>query len=171
MRLTYAAAAVVSVLSIGMHSASSFATPPGNLQGSWRVTVRPTLPITVCNGPVIAPAPAPFLELANYGAGGVMSETNAQLNFTSAGVSPGFPFNASDGYGAWKVDNGHTTVKFTKLLFDVTGHDAGEADLMEDLDVSGDSLSGAFTIKFNFLNNSPSLCSGGTVTAPRVAAQ
>ena len=171
MRLTCAAAAVIFVLSFGMNSAPSFATPPGNLQGSWRVTVRPTLPISVCNGPVIAPAPAPFLELANYGAGGVMNETNAQLNLVSAGVSPGFPFNASDGYGAWKADDGHIAVKFSKLLFDVTGNYAGEADLIEDLNVSGDTLSGAFTIKFNFLNNSPSLCSGGTVTATRVAAQ
>lgn len=170
MRLTRVAAAVFSVLSIGLYSAPSHAAQPGDLKGSWRVTVSP-IPISVCNGPEIAPALAPFLELASYAAGGVMTETNTQLNFTSAGVSALFPFNASDGHGTWKPDGGDFAVKFTKLLFDAAGHFAGEADLAEDLDVRGDSFTGAFTIKFNFLNNSPSLCSGGTLTATRITAE
>jgi hypothetical protein len=79
---------------------------------------------------VLAPPPAPFLELASYGG---MTETNTQLNFISAAVSPDLPLNGSDGHGTWKeVDEGFA-VKFTALLFDATGHYAGEADLAEEL--------------------------------------
>jgi hypothetical protein len=62
-------------------------------------------------------------------------------------------------------------VKFTKLLFDATGHYAGEADLTEELDVTGDTFTGTFTIQIDFLNHSPSLCSGGTLTAQRITAE
>jgi hypothetical protein len=51
------------------------------------------------NEPVIAPPPAPFLEQASDAGGGVMTETNTQLNFISATVSPNLPLNGSDGHG------------------------------------------------------------------------
>ena len=97
-----------------------------------------------------------------------MTETNPQLNYLSA--SPAFPFNASDGYGAWKKEEGHFAGRFAKLLFDPAGHYVGEADLLEDLEVSGDKVTGAFTIRFNFLDGRPSLCSGGTAAGTRVLA-
>lgn len=164
MRLTHVSAAAFAVISIGLTCVPSMAAPPGDLRGSWRVTVTPK-PISLCNGPVIAPPPAPFLELASYAGGGVMTETNTQLNFISAAVSPGLPLNGSDGHGTWKAADDGFEVKFTKLLFDSTGHYTGEADLAEELDVSGDTFTGTFTIQINFLNNSPSLCSGGTLSA------
>ena len=140
MRLTHVSAAAFAVISISLSGVPSLAAPPGDLRGSWRVTVTPR-PISLCNGPVIAPAPAPFLELASYAGGGVMTETNTQLNFISAAVS-GLPLNGSDGHGAWKgLDDGFAA-KFTKLLFDPAGHYIGEADLAEDLDVSGDTFAG-----------------------------
>ncbi len=170
MRLTHVAAATFAAISIGLCCVPSTAAPPGDLRGSWRVTVTPK-PISLCNGPVIAPAPAPFLELASYAGGGVMTETNTQLNFISAAASPGLPLNGSDGHGTWKSADDAFVVKFSKLLFDPAGHYTGEADLAEELDVAGDTFTGTFTIQIRFLNNSPSLCSGGTVSAQRITVE
>ena len=170
MRLTHVSAAVFAVISIGLSCVPSMAATPGDLRGSWRVTVTPK-PISLCSGPMIAPAPPPFLELASYAGGGVMTETNTQLNFVSATASPELPVNGSDGHGTWKAADDGFAVKFTKLLFDSTGHYVGEADLAEELDVTGDAFTGTFTIQINFLNNSPSLCSGGTLTAQRITAE
>jgi hypothetical protein len=167
MRLTHVSAMMFALISIGSSCVPSLATPRDDLRGSWRVTVTPK-PISLCNGPVIAPAPAAFLELASYAGGGVMTETNTQLNFLSATVSPGLPLSGSDGHGTWKPTDDAFAVKFTKLLFDPTGHYTGEADLDEKIDVAGDAFTGTFTIQINFLEKSPSLCSGGTLNAQRI---
>jgi hypothetical protein len=171
MRLNHVSAAAFGVISIALSCVLSMAAPPGDLRGSWRVTVTPKQPLSLCNGPVIAPPLAPFLELASYAGGGVMIETNTQVNFISAAASPSLPLNGSDGHGTWKAADDGFAVKFTKLLFDATGHYTGEADLAEELDVSGDTFTGTFTIQINLLNNSPSLCSGGTLTAERITAE
>jgi hypothetical protein len=170
MRLHHVSAAAFGVILIILSSLPSIAAPRGDLRGSWRVTVTPN-PISLCNGSVIAPPPAPFLELASYAGGGVITETNTQLNFISATVSPNLPLNASDGHGTWKEADEGFAVKFTKLLFDATGHYAGEADLTEELDVTGDTFAGTFTIQIDFLNHSPSLCSGGTLIAQKITAE
>ena len=166
MRLTHVSAAVCAIISIGVSSGPCMAA---DLRGSWKVTVTPNA-ISLCAGPVIAPPPAPFLELASYAGGGVMTETNTQLNFISAAIS-GLPLNGSDGHGSWKSTDDGFAAKFAKLLFDPAGHYTGEADLAEELDVTDDSYTGTFTIQINLLNNSPSLCSGGTVTAKRITAE
>jgi len=141
------------------------------LKGTWAVVVTPNA-ISICNGPEIAPAPPPFDELASYAGGGVLIETNTQLNFISASLSPGFPFNASDGHGAWKRDEDEDdfAAKFTKFLYAATGHHIGNVDIIEriSLDRDADSFTGKFTIQFTFLNGSPALCSSGTLRANRM---
>ena len=144
-----------------------------DLKGTWAVVVTPNA-ISICNGPEIAPAPAPFHELATYAGGGVLIETNTQLNFISASLSPGFPFNASDGHGTWKRNDDDSgakfSAKFRKFLYDATGHFIGNVDIVEriSLDRDADTFSGKFTIQFTFLDNSPSLCSSGTLAAERM---
>jgi hypothetical protein len=59
----------------------------------------------------------------------------------------------------WVITEDGFAAKFTKLLFDSAGHYMGEADLVEELDVTGDAFTGTFTIQIHFLNNGPSLCS------------
>jgi len=169
MRLLHVSAATIAV-AIALTCSSSFASEEDHLKGSWKVTVTPTDPLKFCNGAQIAPAFPPFLELASYAGGGVMSETNTQLNFISASLSPAFPLSASDGHGTWKPDDSGFSVKFIKLLYDGAGHFAGEADLDEELEVRGDRFTGAFTIEINFSNKSPSVCSSGTLSARRIVA-
>jgi len=74
MRLLHVSAATIAV-TIVLTCSSSFASPEDGLKGSWKVTVSPN-PLSLCNGPQIGPAPLPFLELASYAGGGVMTETN-----------------------------------------------------------------------------------------------
>jgi len=58
-----------------------------------------------------------FQELLTLHEGGTISETNTTIHANSA--SEFFPFNGSDGYGAWERGFGGTVVlKFVKLLFD-----------------------------------------------------
>lgn len=64
-----------------------------------------------------------FQELLTLHEGGTISETNTTIHANSA--SEFFPFNGSDGYGAWERGFGGTVVlKFVKLLFDgeTNGH-------------------------------------------------
>ena len=168
MRLLHVSAATIAV-TIVLTCSSSFASPEDGLKGSWKVTVSPN-PLSLCNGPQIGPAPLPFLELASYAGGGVMTETNTQVNFISASLSPDFPFNGSDGHGTWKRDGPGFSVKFIKLLYDATGNFVGEADIIEEVEVRGDRFTGAFTIELDFLNNSPSVCSSGALSAHRIVA-
>jgi hypothetical protein len=42
--------------------------------------------------------------------------------------------------------------------------------LTEELDVTGDTFTGTFTIQIDFLNRNPSLCSGGTLIAQKIRA-
>ena len=167
MRLTNIAVLTLAVTSMGMFCRTSLAAPEGDLKGSWRVTVTPTA-TNLC-GPAI-PVPPPFMELASYSAGGVFRETNTQLNFVSAGVSPAFPFSGSDGLGAWKESESGFSVNFVKLLYDAGGNYIGEADFLEHVDVSGDTFSGAFTIQFNLLGGGPAICGAGTVKGRRIVA-
>ncbi len=56
--------------------------------------VRGTFALTVT-----AMGGAPFQELLTFHKGGTISETNTTLHHNSANKF--FPFNRSDGYGAW----------------------------------------------------------------------
>lgn len=59
-----------------------------------------------------------FKELLTLHRGGAISETNTTLHPNSANP-PAFPFNGSDGYGAWERGPGKTVViKFVKMVFD-----------------------------------------------------
>jgi hypothetical protein len=120
-------------------------------------------------GSAFNPSP-PFLELASFSAGGVMQETNTDLNFVSSALNPALPFSASDGLGAWKGKESGFSVNFTKLLYDGGGHSLGEADFLEYIRVNGDTFSGVFTVQFNILNVGPVVCGGGVVKARRVVA-
>ena len=165
MRFTHIAALTLAFASLGMACRPSLAASDTDLKGAWRVTVTPTA-TNLC-GPAI-PVPPPFLELASYSAGGVFRETNTQLNFVSAGVSPAFPFSGSDGLGAWKETESGYSVNFTNLMYDAGGHYIGDADFLEDIDVSGDTFSGVFTVQFNFLGGGPAVCGGGTIKGQRI---
>lgn len=75
--------------------------------GAWLLTI---------NYPAFVGIP-PFQEMLVLHKGGTVSETNATLHANSA--NPGFPFNASPGYGSWKNAGNHRAAfEFTKLLFD-----------------------------------------------------
>ena len=66
---------------------------------------------------VTAPGFPPFQELLTFHKGGTVSETNTGVNANSA--NPFFPFNGSNGYGAWdKGGQGTIVFKFVKILFD-----------------------------------------------------
>src|ERR1700730_7243668 len=124
------------------------------LEGSWNV-VGTTKELFLCNGPQIGPPLAPFNELASYAAGGVLIETNTQLNANSASLAPGFPFNASDGHGSWKRSDLNFASEFRKYLFDGKGHYVANADLAEKIsleDNDENSFKGTFTIRLTFLN-------------------
>ena len=138
------------------------------LEGSWNVVVTPNA-LFLCNGPQIGPPLAPFNELASYAAGGVLIETNTQLNANSASLAPGFPFNASDGHGSWKGSNPYFASRFRKYLFDPKGNYVANADLAEKISLDGEnSFTGTFTIQLTFRNNSPAVCSSGNLTARRI---
>jgi hypothetical protein len=138
------------------------------LEGSWNVVVTPNA-LFLCNGPQIGPPLPPFSELASYAAGGVLIETNVQLNANSASLAPGFPFNASDGHGSWKGSDPYFASKFRKFLFDPKGNYVANADLVEKISVEDEnSFTGTFTIRLSFLNNSPAVCSSGSLTARRI---
>jgi len=144
------------------------------LPGSWAVTATPN-PISLCNGPEIAPAPAPFTELATYDEAGGLIETNTILNANSATLPPGnLPFNASDGHGAWqKEESGQFKAQFRKLVFNVTGVYVANANVRESLSLDGshpNKFSGTFAIKFIFLDGSPAVCSSGRLVATKIHA-
>ena len=66
---------------------------------------------------VTAEGTPPFNELLTLHKGGTISETNTTLHPNSA--NPFFPFNGSDGYGAWERGPENTVViKFVKMVFD-----------------------------------------------------
>ena len=66
---------------------------------------------------VTADGTPPFSELLTLHRGGTLSETNTTLHPNSA--NPFFPFNGSDGYGAWERGTENTVViKFVKMVFD-----------------------------------------------------
>jgi hypothetical protein len=143
-----------------------------NLQGSWVANATPN-PLFLCGGPEIAPAGPPFTELISYAAGGTLTETNTIVYFNSAGVVPGLPFDGSDGHGAWEREATGYQATFRKLLFDGKGVYVANADIKEKITVSSsdrNKLSADFTVKFNFLNGAPSVCSSGTLVAKRMAA-
>jgi hypothetical protein len=139
------------------------------LEGSWNVVVTPNA-LFLCNGMIqIGPPLPPFSELASYAAGGVLIETNVQLNANSASLAPGFPFNASDGHGSWKGSDPYFASKFRKFLFDPKGNYVANADLAEKISLEDEnSFTGTFTIRLSFLNNSPAVCSSGSLTARRI---
>ncbi|MBV9074580.1 MAG: hypothetical protein JOZ10_13180 [Acidobacteria bacterium] len=135
--------------------------------GTWTVNVTAG-EISICNGPTIAPGPPPFVELITYAAGGTVTETNSELNAHSAGSPLGLA--GSDGHGAWERDDSEYHSIFRKLLFDLSGAYVGNADLNENLSIrASGELSGSFTIKLDFGNARPALCSSGTVTGQRLA--
>jgi len=90
-------------------------------------------PVSICNGPQVAPAPPPFVELATYAAGGTFTETNSEFNFNS--VESVLRVQGSDGHGAWQSEEGNFKTSFRKLLFDSTGAYIGNADLHDQLTV------------------------------------
>ncbi len=66
---------------------------------------------------VTPPGLPSFQGLLTFHPGGTVSETDASLHPNSA--NPFFPFNGSDGYGAWELAYEDTVVfKFVKLVFD-----------------------------------------------------
>ncbi len=66
---------------------------------------------------VTAKGAPPFQELLTLHMGGTLSETNTTLHPNSA--NPFFPFNGSDGYGAWERGPGGTVIlKVVKMVFD-----------------------------------------------------
>ena len=66
---------------------------------------------------VTATGQPPFQELLTLHKGGTVSETNTTLHPNS--TNEFFPFNASEGYGAWGSGPGHTVViKIVKMVFD-----------------------------------------------------
>ena len=99
---------VVILLSVGV---GLLAFTPGqptmssnNPEGTFILTV------TASGAPV-------FKELITLHRGGTISETNTTLHPNSA--NPFFPFNGSDGYGAWERGPGQTVViKVVKMVFD-----------------------------------------------------
>ena len=154
-------------LALASSSIPAFSAGHGDLKGTWRVTVTAAGNNTC--GPSFTPPPA-FLELASYSGGGVMQETNTDLNFISAALNPALPFSASDGLGAWKEKESGFSASFTKLLYDASGHNVGEADFLEYIQVTGDTFSGVFSVQFKILGVGPVLCGGGTTKARRVVA-
>lgn len=169
-KITPSLAATVT-LSLAMLSPfqTLFAEDEG-LEGSWNVVVTPNA-LFLCNGPQIGPRLAPFNELASYAGGGVMIETNTQLNANSASLAPGFPFNASDGHGSWKGSDLNFASEFRKYLFDGKGRYVANADLAEKIsleDNDENSFTGIFTIRLTFLNGSPAVCSSGSLKARRI---
>ena len=66
---------------------------------------------------VTAKGTPPFQELITLHKGGTISETNTTLHPNSANEF--FPFNGSDGYGAWKRGPAGTVIlKVVKMVFD-----------------------------------------------------
>lgn len=66
---------------------------------------------------VTAKGTPPFQEIITLHRGGTISETNTTLHPNSANEF--FPFNGSDGYGAWKRGPGGTVIlKVVKMVFD-----------------------------------------------------
>ncbi len=66
---------------------------------------------------VTAKGTPPFQELLTLHKGGTISETNTTLHPNSANEF--FPFNGSDGYGAWQRGPAGTVIlKFVKMVFD-----------------------------------------------------
>ena len=167
MRTTHLACVSIAVITFACSCMRANAAAQGNLEGTWRVTVT-AVGDNRC-GPAFTPPP-PFLELAAFSAGGVMQETNTDLNFVSSSLNAALPFSASDGLGAWKKAESGFSVNFTKLLYDGGGHFVGEADFLEYIQVKGDTFSGVFTVQFNILNVGPVICGGGTAKARRVVA-
>jgi hypothetical protein len=140
------------------------------LEGSWNVVVTPNALFLCSNDQQqVGPAQPPFNELASYAAGGVLIETNVQLNANSASLAPGFPFNASDGQGSWKGSDRYFASKFRKYLFDPKGNYVGNADLVEKIAMEDEnSFTGTFTIRLTWLNNSAAVCSSGSLMARRI---
>lgn len=154
-----------SVLLVGAQNGDDGSS---HIVGTWVVNITPN-PVSICNGPQIAPAPPPFVELATYAAGGTFTETNSELNFNSAGSV--LRVNGSDGHGAWRSQDGHFKTTFRKLLFDSSGAYVGNADLHEQAMIDKSTgLSGAFTITVTFFNGGPPLCSSGTISGQRMTA-
>ena len=66
---------------------------------------------------VTAKGTPPFQEIITLHRGGTISETNTTLHPKSANEF--FPFNGSDGYGAWqRGPAGTVTLKVVKMVFD-----------------------------------------------------
>ena len=66
---------------------------------------------------VTATGTPPFQEMLTLHKGGTISETNTTLHPNSANEF--FPFNGSDGYGAWKRGPAGTVIlKVVKMVFD-----------------------------------------------------
>lgn len=132
------------------------------LLGSWQMQVTPTS-ASSCGG-VAVPAPPPFAELVTFNAGGGFQETNSQLNWHVGPLFPGLFASASDGFGTWAKRQSQTYVKFRKLLFDSSGTYIANVDVRINLDkAQHDRIAGKFTIQFNFLDGSPSVCGAGDV--------
>jgi len=133
-----------------------------SLLGAWSLTVTPAA-TSVCGGAAL-PSPPPFTELVTFSGGGSFQETNTQLNWNVKPLFPGLVGSASDGFGTWKRRGSQTQVRFRKLVFDATGLYLANATIDVTLEQpERERLSGKFTIKFTFLNGSPSICAAGNV--------
>lgn len=77
-----------------------------------------TNPVGTFDLTVTAPGQPPFQELLTLHAGGTVSETNTTLHPNSA-VPAVFPFNGSDGYGAWQRHSFNKfKIRIVKIVFD-----------------------------------------------------
>lgn len=126
------------LLLVGAAAASEPPSQAGNQHantyrpsGAWLLTI---------NYPAFVGIP-PFQEILVFHDGGTVSETNATLHANSA--NPGFPFNASPGYGSWEnAGDRRAAFEFTKLLFDgLTNQHVGYLVVSGKLTITGDTAS------------------------------
>ncbi len=105
---------LVSIVLILILGAGVYALIPDEAAATLSSSSRPEGTFVLTVTPPESPS---FQELLTFHKGGTISETNTTLHPNSAREF--FPFNGSDGYGAWKRGPGETVVlKFVKLVFD-----------------------------------------------------
>ncbi len=107
---------VVFLLSVGV-GVLAFTPSDAAMSSNSELAMSSNNPVGTFILTVTAEGTPPFKELITFHKGGTISETNTTLHPKSA--NPFFPFNGSDGYGAWERGPQNTVVlKFVKMVFD-----------------------------------------------------